>query len=79
MAAACREWAELYKDKPEQGRLLGFFHYPELGGRTLRAMGGATEQKVAAVRLAHLSVWARSRFNYESFLRENSYLERYSS
>lgn len=57
MAAACREWPELYKDKPEQGRLLGLFHYPELGSRTLRATGRATEQKVAAVRLAHLSVW----------------------
>ena len=45
----------------------------------LGAKAKTTEQEVAAFRLAHLAGWVRSRSRYENFLRENSFLECYSS
>ena len=45
----------------------------------LGTMVGALEQEVPAVRLGDLAGWARLRSSKESFRRENSSLECYSS
>jgi hypothetical protein len=72
---------QLSKGKLEQGRQLGLFE--SLGGRdtqqAAKSQPGATEQEVFVVKLGHLPGWAWLRSCYQSFWRENSSLECYSS